>query len=184
MASAWQRPTYAEDKRGHPTSITGFRSGGDRPVSRTKRTSKCSVNSRLAHRDMGACPWRIRKSRRDRHLEQAVAKAPPDVAHKDGRGGWRFARLFSWSTAIERLVSAMVVVISSELFQLSPQVARVPDQHVVSIRLRSRSRLHLAISRFVYINRFDAFLHRHSLRKFDSDAKQGFHKLVGQRSAL
>ena len=34
-----------------------------------------------------ACPWRIRKSRRDRHLEQAVVMFPPSVTSKDGRGG-------------------------------------------------------------------------------------------------
>jgi hypothetical protein len=38
---------------------------------------------------------------------------------------------FSRSAPAERLVNAMVVVISSELFQLSLQVDGVPDQHVV-----------------------------------------------------
>jgi hypothetical protein len=56
---------------------------------------------------------------------------PPRVAGKDGRGGRRLARSFSRSAAIERLVSAMVVVIRPELLQLSLQVDRVSDQHMV-----------------------------------------------------
>ena len=56
---------------------------------------------------------------------------PPGVTSKDGRGGRRLAKSFSRCTAIERLVSAVVVVISSELFQLSLQVDGVPDQHVI-----------------------------------------------------
>ena len=73
------------------------------------------------------CPWRIRKLRRDRHLEQTAAMGPPGVAGKDGRGGRRLAGSFSRSTAIERLVSAVVVVIIPELFQLSLQVDCIPD---------------------------------------------------------
>src|SRR5262245_40324094 len=73
------------------------------------------------------CPWRIRKSCRDRHLEQAAAVMPPSVVVKDGMGGRPLARSFSRSTAIERLVNAMFVVIISELFQLSLQVDCVPD---------------------------------------------------------
>jgi hypothetical protein len=69
-----------------------------------------------------ACPWRIRKLRRDRHLEQTAAMVPPSVVGKDGMGGRWLARTFSRSTAIERLVNAIFVVIISELFQLSPQV--------------------------------------------------------------
>jgi hypothetical protein len=57
--------------------------------------------------------------------------APPGVVGKDGVGGRRLARSFSRSAPAERLVNAMVVVISSELFQLSLQVDGVPDQHVV-----------------------------------------------------
>src|SRR5262245_37018129 len=53
------------------------------------------------------CPWRIRKSHRDRHLEQTTAMGPPSVAVKDGMCGWRLARSFSRSTAVERLVNAM-----------------------------------------------------------------------------
>jgi len=56
---------------------------------------------------------------------------PPRVAGKDGRGGRRLARSFSRSAAIERLVSAMVVVIRPELLQLSLQVDGVPDQYVI-----------------------------------------------------
>ena len=41
------------------------------------------------------------------------------------------ARSFSGSAATERLVNAMVVIISSELFQFSLQVDGVPDEHVV-----------------------------------------------------
>jgi hypothetical protein len=38
-----------------------------------------------------ACPWRIRKLRGDRHLEQTAAMVPPSVVVKDGMGaggGW------------------------------------------------------------------------------------------------
>ena len=56
---------------------------------------------------------------------------PPRIVVKDGMGGRRLARLFSRSAAIERLVNAMLVVISPELFQLSLQVDCVPDEHVV-----------------------------------------------------
>ena len=34
-----------------------------------------------------SCPWRIRKLRCDRHLEQPVAMVPPRVMAKDGMGG-------------------------------------------------------------------------------------------------
>jgi hypothetical protein len=73
------------------------------------------------------CLWRIRKLRCDWHLEQPAAMVPPNVVIKDGMGGWRFARSFFWGAATERLVNAVPVVINSELFQLSPQVDRVPD---------------------------------------------------------
>jgi hypothetical protein len=56
---------------------------------------------------------------------------PPSVVGKDGMCGWRLARSFSRSTAVERLVNAMLVVIMSELVQLSLQVDSVPDEHVV-----------------------------------------------------
>ena len=56
---------------------------------------------------------------------------PPCVVGKDGPNRRRFARHFSRSAAAERLVNAMLVVIIPELFQLSPQVDGVPDQHVV-----------------------------------------------------
>src|SRR5262245_34905037 len=56
---------------------------------------------------------------------------PPSIAGKDSPGGRRLARSFSRGTTIERLVNAMVVVIISELFQLSLQIDGVPDQHVV-----------------------------------------------------
>src|SRR5260370_42610463 len=75
----------------------------------------------------GACPWRIRKLRCDRHLEQTAAVVPPSVVVKDGMGGRRLARSFSRSAATERLVNAIFVVRISELFQLSPQVDCVPD---------------------------------------------------------
>jgi hypothetical protein len=52
---------------------------------------------------------------------------PPCIVVKDGMSGRRLARSFSRSSAIERLVNAMLVVIISELFQLPPQVDRVPD---------------------------------------------------------
>jgi hypothetical protein len=52
---------------------------------------------------------------------------PPCVVVKDGMSGRRFSGSFSRSSAIERLVNAMLVVIISELFQLSPQVDCVPD---------------------------------------------------------
>ena len=57
--------------------------------------------------------------------------APPRVVAKDGMGGRRLARSFSWSATAERLVNAIFVVIISELFQLTPQVDCVPDQHVI-----------------------------------------------------
>src|SRR5665811_2494228 len=72
--------------------------------------------------DKLTCPWRIRKLRCDRHLEQTAAMVPPSVVIKDGMGGRRFARSFSWSTATERLMNAIFVVINSELVQLSLQV--------------------------------------------------------------
>ena len=56
---------------------------------------------------------------------------PPGVVIKDGMGGRRFARSFSWSAATERLVNAIFVVINSELFQLSLQVDCVPDWYVI-----------------------------------------------------
>jgi hypothetical protein len=56
---------------------------------------------------------------------------PPHVTGKDGRGGRRLPRSFSRSAAIERLVSAMVVVIRPEIVQLSLQVNGVPDQYVI-----------------------------------------------------
>ena len=55
----------------------------------------------------------------------------PRVAGKGGRGGRRLTRSFSRSAPAERLVHTMVVVIKLELFQLSLQVDRIPDQHVV-----------------------------------------------------
>jgi hypothetical protein len=63
----------------------------------------------------------------DRHLEQTAAMMPPSIVIKDGMGGRRFARSFSWSAATERLVNAIPVVINSEFFQLSPKVDCVPD---------------------------------------------------------
>src|SRR5450631_494680 len=56
---------------------------------------------------------------------------PPSVVVKDGMCGRRFARSLSWSATAERLVNAIVVVIISELSQLSLQVGCVPDQHVI-----------------------------------------------------
>jgi hypothetical protein len=56
---------------------------------------------------------------------------PPRVAVKDGVGGRRLARSFYRSMAIERLVNAMLVVISPELLRFSLQVNGVPDQHVI-----------------------------------------------------
>ena len=73
------------------------------------------------------CAWRIGKLRRDRHLEQTAAIAPPGVVDKDGVGGRRLARSFSRSAPAQRLVNPMIVVISSELFQLLLQVDGVPD---------------------------------------------------------
>jgi hypothetical protein len=55
----------------------------------------------------------------------------PSVVIQDGIAGRRFARSFSRSAAIERLVNAIFVVIDSELFQLSLQVDRVPDEHMI-----------------------------------------------------
>jgi hypothetical protein len=52
---------------------------------------------------------------------------PPSVVIKDGVGGRRFARSFSWSAATERLVNPIFVVINSELVQLPLQVDCVPD---------------------------------------------------------
>src|SRR5262245_32277892 len=88
---------------------------------------KQTRNLLLQPRHTGPCPWRIRKSCRDRHLEQAAAVMLPSVVVKDGMGGRPLARSFSRSTAIERLVNAMFVVIISDLFQLSLQVDCVPD---------------------------------------------------------
>jgi hypothetical protein len=65
-------------------------------------------------------PWRIRKSRSDRHLEQTTAMVPPFVVSKDGEGWCRLARTVPWSTAVERLMNAMFVVINPQFFQLSP----------------------------------------------------------------
>ena len=48
------------------------------------------------------CPWRIRKLRCDRHLEQTAAMVPPCVVVKGGMGGRRLARSFSRSAAAER----------------------------------------------------------------------------------
>ena len=56
---------------------------------------------------------------------------PPSVMIKDGMDGRWLAGTFSRSTATKRLVNSMVVVIISELFQLSSQVDGVPDEHVV-----------------------------------------------------
>ena len=56
---------------------------------------------------------------------------PPSVVIKDGMGGRWFARYFLRSFATERLMNAIVVVIISELFQLSLQVDCVPDEHVI-----------------------------------------------------
>ena len=59
---------------------------------------------------------------------------------EDGRGGRQLAKSLSRCTAVEQLVGAVVVVISSELFQLSLQVDSVPDQHVVQkLGVSSRS---------------------------------------------
>src|SRR5262245_35283691 len=77
------------------------------------------------------CAWRIRKLRRDRHLEKTAAMTPPGVASEDGRGGRRSATSFSRSASVERLVNAMVVIINPERFQLSLQVDCVPNQHVI-----------------------------------------------------
>jgi len=57
-----------------------------------------------------ACPWRIRKLRCDRHLEQTAAVVPPSVVVKDGMVGRRLARSFSRSAAAERLVNAIFIV--------------------------------------------------------------------------
>src|SRR5450756_339303 len=81
----------------------------------------------VARSTVARCPWRIRKLRCDRHLEQTAAMVPPSVVIKDGMGGRRFARSFSWSTATERLMNAIFVVINSQLVQLSLQVDCVPD---------------------------------------------------------
>jgi hypothetical protein len=56
---------------------------------------------------------------------------PPSVVIKVGKGGRWLAGSFSWSAATERLVHANLVVIDSELFQLSLQVDCVPDEHVI-----------------------------------------------------
>lgn len=56
--------------------------------------------------------------------------APSGVVGKDGVASRRLARSFSQCTLAERLVNAMVVVINSELFQLSRQVD-ISDQHMV-----------------------------------------------------
>src|ERR1700716_2991631 len=86
------------------------------------------------------CPWRILKLRRDRHLEQTAATVSPSVVVKDGLGGRRLARSFSRSAATERLVNAIFVVITSELFQLSPpgrlrsRLARGQETPAVSFR--------------------------------------------------
>jgi signal transduction histidine kinase len=47
--------------------------------------------SSLSSTISSTCPWRIRKLRRDRHLEQTAAMVPPCLAVKDGRGGRRLA---------------------------------------------------------------------------------------------
>src|ERR1035437_5658466 len=56
---------------------------------------------------------------------------PPSVVIKDGMGGRRLARSFSWRSATERLMNAIFVVINSELVQLSLQVDCVPDYYVI-----------------------------------------------------
>jgi hypothetical protein len=55
-------------------------------------------NASQAH---AACPWRIHKLRRDRHLEQAAAMVPPRVVVKYGMGGRRLARTLSRSAPAE-----------------------------------------------------------------------------------
>ena len=67
----------------------------------------------------------------DRHLEQTAAMVLPCVVGKDDPNRRRFARHFSRRAAAERLVNAILIVIIPELFQLSPEVDGVPDQHVV-----------------------------------------------------
>jgi hypothetical protein len=64
---------------------------------------------------------------------------PPSVVIKDGMGGRRFARSFSWSAATERLVNAIFVVINSKLVQLSLQVDCVPDEYVIKKLSSDRS---------------------------------------------
>ena len=56
---------------------------------------------------------------------------PPCAVVEDGMSRRRLSGSLSRSSAIQRLVNAKLVVIISELFQLSPQVDCVPDQHVV-----------------------------------------------------
>src|SRR5271169_4338640 len=118
-------------------------------------TSSPGCHSTLAT----TCPWRIRKLRRDRHLEQATAVFPPGVAVKDRRGGRRSARSFCRSMAVERLVNAMRVVIIFELFQLSLQVDGVPDQHVVQKlpSYRANQPFHKRMRHGYIRDRFDLF---------------------------
>src|SRR5262249_15429354 len=111
------RPTRTSTRASRPTRRRS------RPTTRNARYT--SIPAR------GTCPWRIHKLRCCRHLEQTVAMVPPSVMVKGGMGGRRLARSFSRSAAAKRLVNAIVIVIISEFFQLSPQVDCVPDQHVV-----------------------------------------------------
>ena len=85
--------------------------------------------------------------------------APPGVVGKDGAGGRRLARSFSRSAPAERLVNAMVVVISSELFQLSLQVDGVPDQHVVKklLSYRPNQPFHKRMGQGYVRDRLDVF---------------------------
>src|SRR5438105_5006541 len=81
---------------------------------------------------------------------------PPNVVVKDGMGGRRFARSFSWRAATERLVNTIFVVIFSELFQLSHQVNCVPDEHVIK-KLSSNQPFHERMGHGYIRARLDLF---------------------------
>src|SRR3989442_768455 len=49
------------------------------------------------------CPCRIRKLRRDRHLEQTAAMVPPNIVIKDGTGGRGVARSVFRSRRVKKL---------------------------------------------------------------------------------
>jgi hypothetical protein len=88
------------------TNPTGSWDGGSVPIPEVSIRAAPPPFGRLSVQeivlvDHASCPWRIRKLRRDWHLEQTATMVPPSVVGKHSMGRRRFARSFSRSTAIE-----------------------------------------------------------------------------------